>query len=55
MEFGPLDGGDHDVPNSVGFLEISKTFVTQDTFFFGMISFDKVYIISITVDTKRDG
>ena len=42
MEFGLLRGGADSEHTSVGFVDISKTYVMQDAIFFGMESFDKV-------------
>ena len=43
MESGTPDGRDESEYNGVSFVEISKTFVAQDIFFFGTICFDGVY------------
>ncbi len=39
---GSIDGGEDGEHNSVGFVAISKIFVTQDQFFDGVASFDRV-------------
>ena len=41
MIFGPLDGRDVE-HNGDGYAEISKIFAMQDTFIFGIVSFDTV-------------
>ena len=39
-----LHDGDDGEYNGVGFVQTSKIFASQDAFFFGNISFDKIYL-----------
>ena len=41
-KFGLFDDGDYAEDNGDGFVGISKIFVTQDAFFFGTASFDRI-------------
>ena len=43
MELGPFDGGEDGEYNGVGFSEISQVFPMQNAYFFGKISFNRVY------------
>ena len=43
MECSLLDGGDYGEHTGIGFVEVYKTYPTQDAFFVGTILFDGVF------------
>ena len=45
MRLGSIYGEEDDEQNGAGFVSISEIFAKQGSFFFGMESFDKVYIL----------
>ncbi len=56
MHFGSLDSGGDCEYNGPGFVEVAKMFAMQDSFFFGKILFDRVYInISMIVASPDPG
>ena len=46
MEFGSLDGGE-DGEHGVGFMEITKIFMSHEAFFFRIMSFDRLKSLTV--------
>ena len=46
MEWCLLDGAEDGEYNAIGYVEISKIFVMQGTFFYRMGAFDGVYLVA---------